>query len=55
MILQAYEYEEQGLKKNRGKFLEDFFRSTKGVFKTDLVKALVQHLYELREKLHQKQ
>ncbi len=46
MILQAFEYEEA--EKNRGKFLQEFFDSTKGVFKTEIVRNLVKVLHEQR-------
>lgn len=46
MVLQALDYEESEKKKA---FLEQFFESTKGVFRTEKVRALVKHLYLLRE------
>ena len=50
MILQAYEYEVAD--RSRGRFLEDFFSSTKDWFQTGVVKALVAHLYDKREAMH---
>ena len=41
MILQAKEYEDQGM--GRGK-LQEFFDGVKGKFKTDVVKKLVEEL-----------
>ena len=50
MILQAFEYE--AADRSRGRFLEDFFASTKNWFQTDAVKALVEHLSKKREAMH---
>ena len=49
MIVQAYEYEE---KSKKGRFLDDFFQSTRGYFKTPIVQSWDVRLRELREKLH---
>jgi len=55
MILQAFEYEQNKavtdkkiLEENGGKFLQQFFDSTEGKFKTENVKNLVKTLKELR-------
>jgi len=50
MILQAFDYEQ---KENSPGRLEEFFTSTKGVFKTDKVKQWVADL-EARRTLHAK-
>lgn len=47
MIYQAYEYE-----KAHEVDLSTFFDSTRDVFKTELVRDWVQHLYSQRRKLH---
>jgi len=46
MILQAFEYEQKEETPGR---LEEFFESTKGVFKTEKVKQWVEALSEKRE------
>jgi len=46
MILQAFEYEQKEESPGR---LEEFFDSTKGVFKTEKVKQWVADLYEKRD------
>ena len=50
MILQAFEYERA--ERKRKDFLEQFFSSTKDVFKTEQVKVLVKHLLRLRTEMH---
>ena len=45
-LLQAFEYEQK--EETPGK-LEEFFESTKGVFKTEKVKQWVADLYEKRD------
>ena len=50
MILQAYEYERA--ERKRRNFLEQFFASTKDVFRTEEVKVLVKRLLEMRTQLH---
>ena len=47
MILQAYEYE-----KRHAMRLDEFFETTKGRFKTDLVKGWVAELAKRRDELH---
>ena len=48
MIMQAYEYEE---KSKKGLFLQDFFNSTNGVFKTSDVQGWDSRLRLKRQKL----
>lgn len=46
MILQAYEYEQ--IQKDKPFFLQEFFDSTKDVFRTEQVKTWVQGLEQWR-------
>ena len=50
MILQAFEYEKADRK--RGRFLQEFFDSTRDWFKTEKVRELVKYLRERRETMH---
>jgi len=53
MILQAYEYEEDN--KREPFFLQEFFDSTAGVFRTPPVKLLAEELLRMREKRRQQE
>lgn len=50
MILQAYEYEKRDQTPNKH---EEFFINTKGRFKTDFVRKLVDELQKQREEFHE--
>lgn len=50
MILQAFEYEKRDQSPNRH---DEFFINTKGKFKHELVKKLVEELYQQREEYYQ--
>ncbi|XP_070494644.1 5'-deoxynucleotidase HDDC2 [Chironomus tepperi] len=50
MILQAYEYEKRDQAPNK---YEEFFINTKGRFKTDFVRKLVDELQKQREEFHE--
>ncbi len=48
MILQADEYEANEPERSEGRFLQEFFDSTEGVFKTERVKRMAAALREER-------
>lgn len=50
MILQAFEYEKRDQTPNRH---DEFFINTKGKFKSEFVKKLVEELYQQREEYYQ--